>query len=383
MDLTQYLVTEFTKFEQYSLALHKLDSADFSKSEIKSIADELYNQADVKPLYISNLRSKMTVQAVICTFKNKQTFESIMAAQTKPNEITKNEFIITGFHFDSIAETCTLHFHTPLFYQFDDEKMVSFCAEMYRKGAVCVFNHRLDRESALRYRLFTFEIWEDKIFKEPIFRLSCTFKTDEVGMSTITELFKEYSKGPTDLRRECYRNCIISACSYKYALNFSPNGTQPFNSTEVTKICNWLFSLGAKSVMADVCSSFGNMEYPTICYSIECNFDYNDDFMQKLKEFIQYNEDVYIRTQRSLNQISQEVTDYLPPFHLRLDSNNNSFMILKNNAEIPNLSPSERFHFLIKLSQLEAIKVETDKKFVKCEFRDSSTRLEAAVKLLS
>lgn len=384
MDFTQYLVTEYTRFEQYSIALRKLGNTEFSLNEIKGIADELLNEAEVKPLYIASLRNKMTVPAIICTFKSKQAFESVMSNHTRQNEITKSDFLITGFHFDNIAETCTLHFHTPLFYQFTDEEMVSLCAEMYTRGAVCVFTHRLDRESALRYRLFSFEILEDKIFKEPIFRVSCTFKTDEAGMLTITELFEKYSKELKNLQRDCYRNCTITAYSGKNVFTLSPNSiSQSFDSMEITKITRWLFTLGARSVMADVHSCYDNMEYPTACYSIECYLDYNDDFTQKLNEFIQHNEEIYIQTLRSLNLISQETTEYIPPFHLRLDSNDNSFMILKNDTEIPHLSPSERFHFLVKLSQLEAIKVETDKKFVKCEFEDANARLEAAVKLLS
>lgn len=384
MELTQYLVTEYTRFEQYSIALRKPGNAEFSINEIKSIADELFNKAEVKPLYVANLRNKMTVPAIICTFKSQQAFEDVMAVHTKQNEITKSNFVITGFHFDNISETCTLHFYTPLFYQFTNEEMVSLCAEMYNRGAVCVYTHRLDRESALRYRLYTFEILEDKIFKEPIFRVSCTFKTDDAGKLAITELFEKYSKELISPQKECYRSCTITAYSGKNTFTLSPNGSdQCFNSAEITKISKWLFSLGARSVMADVRSCYGNMEYPTECYSIECHLDYDDDFTQKLKEFIQHNEEIYIQTQRTLKLISQEETDYLPPFHLRLDSNNNSFMIMKNDSDIPYISTSDRFHFLIKLSQLNATKVETDKKFVKCEFENSDARLNATVELLS
>ena len=380
MDFTKYLVTEFTKINQYSFALRKPENAEFSVSEIKEIYAELNGQAEIKPLYVSNLRNKMVVQSVVCTFKNEQAFDAIMAEQTKPNEITKDGFVITGFYFDNMCETCTLDFYTPLFYQFNDEEMVSLCAEMYRIGAISVSNHRLNKESALDYRLFNFEIIEEKIFKEPVFRVSCTFKVDEEGLLIIDELFKKYSKPINDLKRECYRSCVISAYSNMY-FTLSPTWKSPFNSITVAKICKWLFDLGARSVTANVHSCYPVLEYPTECKTIECYFDNKVNFLHKLEEFIQVNEIIYIRTQKSLNNISAEDTEYFPPFHITFDSTKTSLRIEKNEAE--DLSPSERFHFLVKLSQLGATKVATNEKYISCEFDSSDTLIQAMVKLLS
>lgn len=380
MDLTKYLVTEFTKVKQYSLALRKPENSEFSVNEIKEISAELHGQAEIKPLYVSSLRNKMMVQAVICTFKNKQAFDAVMAEQTKSNDITKDGFVITGFYFDNMCETCTLDFYTPLFYQFNDEEMVSLCAEMYRIGAISVSNNRLNKESALYYRLFNFEIIEDKVFKEPVFRVSCTFKVDEEGLIIIDELFKKYSKPIKDLKRDCYRNCVISAYSNIY-FTLSHNSKSPFDSIEVTKICKWLFNLGARSVTANVRSCYPVLEYPTECKTIECNFDDKVSFMHKLKEFVQVNEDIYIQTQKSMNNISADDTEYLPPFNIAIDSTQTSFKIAKN--EKTDLLPNERFHFLVKLSQLGATKVTTNEMYINCEFGSNDDLVEAFVKLFS
>lgn len=380
MDLTKYLVTEFTKVKQYSLALRKPENAEFSVNEIKEISAELHGQAEIKPLYVSNLRNKMMVQAVICTFKNEQAFDAVMTEQTKPNEITKDGFVITGFYFDNMCETCTLDFYTPLFYHFDDEEMVSLCAEMYRIGAISVSNHRLNKESALDYRLFNFEIIEDKVFKEPVFRVSCTFKVDEEGLLIIGELFNKYSKPITDLKRDCYRNCVISAYSNMY-FTLSPTWKSPFDSIKVTKICKWLFDLGARSVTANVRSCYPVLEYPTECKTIECYFDNKVNFMHKLSEFVQVNEDIYIQTQKSLNNISADDTEYLPPFNIAIDSTQTSFKIAKN--EKTDLFPNERFHFLVKLSKLGATKVTTNEMYINCEFESNNDLVEAFVKLFS
>lgn len=369
LDLTQYLVTEFT---ETSLALRKLANAEFSVNEIKHITEALNDVAEVKPLYISSLRNTMVIRAVICMFKNAQCFNSAMTDQTMSNEIKKNGFIISGFHYDNIAEACTLHFVTPLFYQFSDEEMVSLCAEMYRKGAISVFNHRLDRTSALRHRLFSFEILEDRTFKEPIFRLSCTFKTDDNGKIAIEEVLKKYSKTPTDLPQECYKSCLIGKYDTPFACTLrTVRDNKSFTSSEVTQICSWLHSLGAVSVFADVSSAFSTSEYPTVCNSIGCSFDYDDKFEEKLGEFIRYHH----------GMTPPASIQFLPPFHLRLNSKENSFMIFGNNTT--ELTCYEKFCFLITMLQLGATEVETDKQFVKCIFDDLEARTQAAVMLLS
>ncbi len=367
LDLTRYFVTEFTG---NTLAFRKFANEEFSVVELKEIVEELENVAEIKPLYISGLRNKFVIQAIICTFKDEESFMEVMAPQTTANDIIASDFVLTGFHYDDALEVCTLHFHTPLFFPFKDEQILSFCAEMYRKGATAVFNHRLDRTSALLHRLYNFEILEDKIFKCPIFRLSCTFKTDESGKLVIAELLEKYSKKTDDLLEDCYKNCIISSYSTPYGCKLqASNRLEQFTNAQVTQICNWLHSLGAKSVFADVRAVYNNYDYPTVCPSIDCMFDYDDNFEQKFQEFIHTHDN--------------GSTKSFPAFHLRLDSEGNTFVLFANSNADAEITCSERFYFLTNMLRLGAISVETTKKSVKCTFADYETRLNAAVELLN
>jgi hypothetical protein len=211
---------------------------------------------------------------------------------------------------------------------------------------------------------------EDKTFKHPIFRLSCIFKTDEKGKLAIDEIFEKYSNKINDPIEDCYKNCIINSYSTAHGCKLqSSNHLEDFTSAQVTLICNWLHSLGAKSVFSDVRSVYNHYDYPTVCPYIDCEFNYDENFKEKLQEFIQAHDD--------------GSTKLSPAFHLRLDSNSNSFMLFSNSNAEEKLTCSERFYFLINMLRLGAISVETNKKFVRCVFSDSESRLNAAVELLN
>ena len=380
MEHTKYRITEYLC---NSIALRKISNTIFTVREVQGLAEEFKGIADIEPMYVADYHDTMVIQGIILTFKDRENFENVMNEHIKAHDATKDAFVLTGFKYNDDSETCTLHFHTPLFYKFDDDERFAFCAHMYQKGAISVLNRSLSDVSFLKHNLFNFKILEERKFKESIFEVYCTFKTDTAGKKAISEIFDKYSEEVENLESDCYANCIIgryddfNTCYFR-AVN------KVYTSKEVSQKCRWLHSLGAKNVLAYVRSTSSiSSEYPTICSSMLCKFGENSNFAFKLDDFIRYLEEAYLQIQIEAGIISDETTKYLPPFHLELDSTKTSFKISKNDYPKKEISHAEGAYFLIQLLKLEAIEVGTNEKFIEAFFNDTDTRLKAAIELLS
>lgn len=380
MEHTKYRITEYLC---NSIALRKISNTIFTVREVQGLAEEFKGIADIEPMYVADYHDTMVIQGIILTFKDRENFENVMNEHIKAHDATKDAFVLTGFKYNDDSETCTLHFHTPLFYKFDDDERFAFCAHMYQKGAISVLNRSLSDVSFLKHNLFNFKILEERKFKESIFEVYCTFKTDTAGKKAIAELFDKYSEKVENLENDCYSNCVIgrydaqNSC-YIRAVN------KTYTSKEVSQKCNWLHSLGAKKVCAYVrsTSSISN-EYPTTCSSIWCEFAENSKFAFNLSEFINFLENAYLQIQKEAGNISDETAKYLPPFHLELDSTKASLKISKNDYPKKEIYSAEGAYFLIQLLKLEAIEVNTNENFIEAIFEDANIRLRAAVELLS
>ena len=127
MEHTKYRITEYLC---NSIALRKISNTIFTVREVQGLAEEFKGIADIEPMYVADYHDTMVIQGIILTFKDRENFENLMNEHIKAHDATKDAFVLTGFKYNDDSETCTLHFHTPLFYKFDDDERFAFCAHM-------------------------------------------------------------------------------------------------------------------------------------------------------------------------------------------------------------------------------------------------------------
>lgn len=375
MEMENYIVSEFTGT---ALAIRKHLGKEFSVKELRDFTEELRDIAEIKTLYVSNSRDKHSIQTLICKFKNEQAFTGFITKLLPASyrASTSNAFHISGFKYNDNEDTCTLYFTSMQLNGFTDAEMLAFASQMFELGAESVVNRRHDGKSNLLYRLHLFEIMEKHNFVDPIRELSCTFKNTPTGQEIVKELFKNYASAP-NLAVDCYPNCIIGKYTDTSTCTLVKTSHRDFFGAEtLAKICYWLHTLGAKSVIPSIYEYCGRIGNP----SIECSFDYDDqNFEVKLDDLIQYWNGRIVT--------DNDGKEYSPELHLTLSTKKNSFKVFKDDKQDEKFTHSERAYLLNKFLQLGAESVTAEASFIVCSFKDSeighTLRAEAVFKLLT
>ena len=363
MDINDYLITEFSGD---ILTFRRPDNEFLSRSEVKFLKEELYPFGKFNLLFSGTNTSR--VQIVLCKIFDKDFFSSSIAKQVKKiYEVDNKKFVLCGYNFDSEKAEHTLTFYAKNYDGFSDEDMTFFAVEMHKFGATSVYNWH-DDISKLNHRLnFGFKHLNYNFVMCPIRKLTCTFKDDENGRKAVKLLFDKYSVFPEKLEDECYEDCVITA--FKKDGNFTllnnSNYLSRFSTDELSKICNWLYSLGATRI-APICY---REDSTLLCNDIECSFGPNIDWQQKLNAFIRYNEKSYITTLQKLGVILPEANEYSPNWNLQVPTKGIHFTLLKGDK----LSRRERFYFLMKLLSFGPSEILAKNHTIYCEFSDDET----------
>lgn len=363
MNFDKYVITEFS---DDTLAIRKRFNELFGSSEVNEITDELCSYGEFSFLF-SGKKSK-SVELILFKVFNKKHFDSYIQSQSKNiyDDIDEKKFVLCGYDYNPYQAQHTLTFFEKNFASFSQEDILFFAVEMHKYGATSVYNWH-DYHSKLDHRLNCgFTSMSYNFIMNPISKLTCTFRDDDTGREAVSELFKKYSLIPKSLDDECYENCVVTYCNNdgKFELLNNTNHLAIFSAHELSKICNWLYSLGIRSFSP----IYYRYESRLICNTVECFFQHGENWLEKLKPFIDYNEKSYIRMIKKLGTIPQDATEDSPNWLVELETKGISFSVFRDASKNSKFSNRERFYFLNKFSRFGTKEIKTKKFSIYCEF---------------
>ena len=366
MDITDYLITEYFG---NTLAFRKHHNAIFSEDELEFLKKELCPLGKVHFLFLRTYFSQVVL--VTCCFFDDEQLRSFIRKQSekiRKEQIKEEKLVLCGYDYNERRDEYTLTFYAPGFEKFNEADLLFFATQMYKYGATNVYNWGGECTSLLKH-LLTAPLNDiiDSLAIPITYKLTCTFRNDKAGLEAINELIKKYSKVPESLEDECYENCFVSSFNRKGSLTLlnNSNADAEFSTEELTKTCNWLYSLGCKHINPH---TFKAGRRTLICNSIECTFSPDEKWNHKLKAFIDYNEQSYLDHLKSMEIISQDATEYSPNWEIHIAAKGVSLYLIKNALKDTRFACKERFYFLNYFSKLGAIEISTKRNSVYCEF---------------
>ena len=366
MDISEYLITEYSGS---TLAFRKPHNAIFSEEELEFLKKELCPLGKVHFLFLRTYFSQVVL--VTCHFFDNEKLNSFIQKQSKKirqDQIKEEKFVLCGYDYNERRDEHTLTFYAPIYEKFNEVDLLFFATQMYKYGATNVYNWGGEWTSLLKHLLTApFNDIIDSLAMPSIYRLTCTFRNDKASLEAIDTLFKRYSKVPESLETECYENCFISSFNRHGSLTLlnSSNADGEFSTEELTKICSWLHSLGCTHIKPN---AYKAGRRTLICNAIECSFAPDEKWNHKLKDFIDYNAQSYLKELKSMEIIPPDATEYSPNWEMHIAIKGISLYLIKEALKDTKLTHKERFYFLNHFSKFGVIEISTKRNSVYCEF---------------
>lgn len=367
MDISEYLITEYSGS---TLAFRKQHNAIFSEEELEFLKKELSPLGKVHFLFTRTPLKQVVL--VTCTFFDDEKISSFIQKQSekiRQDQIKEEKFVLCGYEYNELRDEHTLTFYTPIYEKFNEADLRFFTTKMYQYGATHVYNWGGEKTSMLKHLLTNILINDipTSLAMPSIYRLTCTFRNDKAGLEAIDTLFKKYSTVPKSFEAECYENCFVSSFNRHGSLTLlnSSNADGEFSTEELTKICSWLHSLGCTYIKPN---AYKAGRRTLICNAIECSFAPDEKWNHKLKDFIDYNAQSYLKELKSMEIIPPDATEYSPNWEMHIAIKGISLYLIKEALKDTKLTHKERFYFLNHFSKFGVIEISTKRNSVYCEF---------------